>query len=188
MPLGDAHTGRHRTSVTLTMPSPQRFSAAIAVVALVLGAGLAVFPAKAQDIIAYPSKGQSSDKQNQDRYECHRWAVQQSGFDPSQPVSQAASPPPPTQPRQGGLLPGAVKGAAVGAVGGAIAGNAGKGAAIGAGTGALIGGLRRADQNRQQQASQQQYAQAQSSANSQQRNNYNRALGACMQGRGYAVN
>lgn len=35
----------------------------------------------------YPKKGQSADQQAKDRYECHRWAVDQTGFDPSQPVS-----------------------------------------------------------------------------------------------------
>lgn len=35
----------------------------------------------------YPKKGQSADQQAKDRYECHRWAVDQTGFDPSQPVT-----------------------------------------------------------------------------------------------------
>ncbi|QLF91894.1 hypothetical protein HW090_01210 [Pseudomonas sp. ABC1] len=33
-------------------------------------------------VIAYPSNGQSSEQQARDRYECHSWAVGQSGFDP----------------------------------------------------------------------------------------------------------
>jgi hypothetical protein len=159
---------------------------AIALILLAFSASVAVSPAGAQDIIAYPAKGQTADQQNQDRYECHRWAVQQSGFDPSQQTAQAA-PPPPRQAPQGGLISGAAKGAAVGAVGGAIGGNAGKGAAIGAGAGALLGGMRRAEQDRKQQAAQAQYMQAQSSANSTQRSTYNRALGACLQGRGYTI-
>lgn len=32
----------------------------------------------------YPKKGQSAEQQEKDRYECHRWAVGQTGFDPSQ--------------------------------------------------------------------------------------------------------
>jgi hypothetical protein len=32
-----------------------------------------------------PQKGQSANQQGQDRYECHRWAVDQTGFDPTQP-------------------------------------------------------------------------------------------------------
>ena len=35
----------------------------------------------------YPKKGQTADQQAKDRYECHRWAVDQAGFDPSQPVA-----------------------------------------------------------------------------------------------------
>ena len=32
----------------------------------------------------YPRNGQSQKQQDQDRYECHDWAVNQSGFDPTQ--------------------------------------------------------------------------------------------------------
>ena len=34
----------------------------------------------------YPKQGQSTAQQEKDRYECHRWAVGQTGFDPSQSV------------------------------------------------------------------------------------------------------
>ena len=66
---------------------------------------------------------------------------------------------------------------------------------IGAATGALVGGFRRRDQARQQEAQQQQYQQQVAAAQSQQaaqssgqQDMFNRALGACMQGRGYAIN
>ncbi|HKI75119.1 MAG TPA: DUF6515 family protein, partial [Pseudomonadales bacterium] len=36
-----------------------------------------------QEMIIYPAKGQSQDQLDKDRYECHRWAVSQTGFDPS---------------------------------------------------------------------------------------------------------
>ncbi len=44
------------------------------------------------DLIAYPKDGQSKDgqsaeRQATDKYECHRWAVSQSGFDPTQGTS-----------------------------------------------------------------------------------------------------
>ena len=32
----------------------------------------------------YPTKGQSKEQQTRDRYECYRWAVKQTGFDPGQ--------------------------------------------------------------------------------------------------------
>ncbi|WP_419708427.1 DUF6515 family protein [Pseudomonas sp. NFX224] len=34
------------------------------------------------DVEAYPANGQSPDQINQDGYDCYRWAVEQSGFDP----------------------------------------------------------------------------------------------------------
>ncbi|HVO46419.1 MAG TPA: hypothetical protein VMT29_08790, partial [Steroidobacteraceae bacterium] len=34
-------------------------------------------------LFVYPLKGQSSGQQSQDRYECHRWALEQSGYDPT---------------------------------------------------------------------------------------------------------
>ncbi len=47
-------------------------------------AGATLLPATSYDVIAYPATGQSQEQQARDRYECHRWAVSQSGFDPSQ--------------------------------------------------------------------------------------------------------
>jgi hypothetical protein len=35
------------------------------------------------EVIAYPARGQSTEQQARDRYECHSWAVGQSGFDPA---------------------------------------------------------------------------------------------------------
>lgn len=35
------------------------------------------------EVIAYPASGQSVEQQGRDRYECHSWAVGQSGFDPA---------------------------------------------------------------------------------------------------------
>lgn len=135
-------------------------------------------PAMAQELFFYPSQGQSQQQQNQDFGECHAWAIQQSGYNP---MAQPA--PPPQEASQGGLLRGGARGAAAGAVVGAITGNAGRGAAAGAAGGALIGGFRRNDQRRQQEATQRQYNQQQAAG----RNSYNRAVAACMQGRGYGV-
>jgi hypothetical protein len=153
--------------------------------------------AGAQELYIYPSKGQSASQQNKDLEQCHDWAVKQTGIDPNRPVPVQAPAPPPLQPEaaQGGLLRGAARGAAVGAVGGAIGGDAGKGAAIGAATGAMIGGMRRRDQTVRMEQEQRNYEQQQASAqsqqgalNAQQRQAYNRAETACLQGRGYTVN
>ncbi len=36
------------------------------------------------DLFIYPQSGQSPDQQATDKYQCHQWAVGQSGFDPTQ--------------------------------------------------------------------------------------------------------
>jgi hypothetical protein len=46
-------------------------------------------PAAAGELYSYPKNGQSPEQQEQDRYECHRWAADQSGFDPTQSVGGA---------------------------------------------------------------------------------------------------
>jgi hypothetical protein len=45
------------------------------------GAGTA--PPGGDNIFVYPKNGQSADQQAKDRYECHRWAADQTGFDPT---------------------------------------------------------------------------------------------------------
>ncbi len=135
--------------------------------------------AHAQEPIFYPNKGQSTDKLEKDKYACYQWAKGQTGFDPMQ-VPTTSSPPPE---QKGGLVRGAAGGAALGAIGGAIAGDAGKGAAIGAATGGVIGGVRRHRSTKEQED----WAQRESAGYAQKRNTYNRALSACMEGRGYSV-
>lgn len=51
-------------------------------------------PAAQSDLFMYPKAGQTAEQQDRDRYECHRWAADQSGFDPTQapaPGSQDAA-------------------------------------------------------------------------------------------------
>lgn len=43
----------------------------------------AVAQAPQDQVFIYPRQGQSEQQQATDRYECHRWAVSQTGFDPS---------------------------------------------------------------------------------------------------------
>lgn len=40
-------------------------------------------PPDSGDIFVYPKNGQTEAQKSDDRYECHAWAVQQSGFDPT---------------------------------------------------------------------------------------------------------
>jgi hypothetical protein len=48
------------------------------------------------DVFVYPKNGQTPDQQSRDRYECHRWAADQTGFDPTRdgggvPAEQSAT-------------------------------------------------------------------------------------------------
>ena len=141
---------------------------------------VAAGPAAAQEMFIFPQNGQDQAQQDADRGACHVWAVNQSGFDPTM---ASTTPPSSGEATRGGVLRGGARGAATGAVVGAIAGNAGRGAAIGAAGGGLVGGMRRNDQ-RNQQAQDTRNWQAQQDA---QRNNYQRALVACLEGKGYTV-
>ena len=130
-------------------------------------------------LVPYPSKGQSTAVQNQDEGECYAWAKQQTGIDP---VAVANTPPPPSGPAVGGgeRLRGAARGAVGGAAVGAIAGDSGDGAAIGAVAGTMAGG-RKARQNKQAESQQAQDAKAGTLQH------FNKAFGACMEGKGYVV-
>ena len=98
-------------------------------------------PGPDTQIYVYPKQGQSDAQLDRDRYECHTWAVKQTGFDPSAPnvpphdryvVVREGGGPPPAAGMAVGAFTGAVLGAAVssprdsglGAIIGAIAGGA----------------------------------------------------------------
>jgi hypothetical protein len=153
----------------------QRILATIMVGAFtVAGTGLAA----GAEVFVFPKNQQTKEQQEQDEFTCYKWAKEQTGFDPNKPVEQAGAPAP-----KGGAVSGAAKGAAVGAIGGAIGGDAGKGAAVGAGVGAAAGAHKRRKGEKQQEAAQQQAAKQQEASV----DGYNRAFGACMEGKGYTV-
>ncbi len=144
-------------------------------------------PVLAQEVVIYPAKGQNQDQMEKDKYECYRWAKEQTGFDPMQPP-QATEAPPKQEAQKGGAGRGAARGAAVGYGAGKVFGDSGsQGAKYGAATGAVVGGARRRSQKTQQQQAEQQWAEQQAAQYTQQRNNYNRNYGACLEGRGYTV-
>lgn len=138
------------------------------------------------DVYVYPSNGQSDAQLDRDRYECNDWAVKQSHYDPSQVHDDAqrvrvvAMPPPGVN-------------TAVGAVTGAVIGSAltgrhdGPGGLLfGALAGAMIGAA--SDNANQQQAERvQRQNDRQSDYSMQQAQAYRRAIGACLEGRGYTV-
>ncbi len=140
-----------------------------------------------QKVFVYPNNGQTAEQTDRDRYECHLWAVQQTGVDPSRAdaspyervVVQPATPP------GANTAAGAITGAILGAI---IAGPraAGAGLVLGGATGAIVGSA--ADANAQQQAQQtQQQINMSASQGRARADSYRRALGACLQGRGYTV-
>jgi len=147
--------------------------------AVVVGAILVItgsMDASAQgNLMIYPKSGQSPQKQQQDQYQCHTWAVQQSGYDPASPAAQSSGMDRSATRKE--TLRGGARGAATGAAIGAIAGDAGKGAAIGA----IAGGLNRRFQERD---SQMQSAAAPPPG----LDNYNRAMTSCLEALGYTVN
>ena len=146
-------------------------------------------PQANSDVFAYPQQGQSPEQQDRDRYDCHLWAVKQTGFDPSAPgvpphdrVRVVSAGPPPGA----GTAIGAIAGAILGA---AIAGprDAGFGAVAGAITGGAVGN---ASDQAQAAANSQVVVQQdarQSAAMEQKASNYRRAIGACLEARGYSV-
>lgn len=141
--------------------------------------------AYAQQQYAFPQKGQSAEQQKKDEYECHSWAVKQTGFDPTAaqaPPQQAAQQPAGAQPGSGAR--GAARGAVAGAAIGSLDGEAGKGAGVGAAAGAVAARGQSRRQAQQQQAQAQQQAASQQSS---QQQNYLKARAACLEGKGYSV-
>lgn len=155
-------------------------------------------PSLAQDVYVYPAQGQSDEQLSQDRYQCHSWAVSESGFDPSQfsqlepvrtvrvPVGRNAA--------EGAAAKGTIAGAVTGGIIGSHGGNVGEGAVIGAVLGTLAGsaienqGQRQAREAAEAQAQREAQLIAQSESElALRKSNYRRALTACLEGRGYTV-
>ncbi len=148
-------------------------------------------PPPSTQVYFYPNKGQSAAQQDRDRYECYLWAVKQTGFDPSAPQLaphqrlEVVPNPPPGHDTAAGAVTGAVLGAIV-----SPPGRTAGGAAIGALAGAIIGAA--SDTARQEQAERLQERYDRRGAQpagriEQQAGSYRRALGACLEGRGYSV-
>jgi len=140
-------------------------------------------------MIIYPAKGQSPEQQSKDQTACISWAESQTGLvlsggkvDPAA-AGQAAKQQT-ADATQGAAVVGAAKGAAVGVAIGAIAGDAGTGAAIGAVAGAAAGRRAKKQAEAQAEAKGAQQAQAQNQAAVDQ---FKKAAGVCLEGRGYTV-
>lgn len=149
-------------------------------------------PRPSTEVYFYPTRGQTPERQDRDRYDCYLWATKQTGFDPStvglaptQRVHVRPAPPPGHD---------AATDAAAGAVLGAVVtppGRRAEGAIAGAVTGAIIGTA--SDNAREEHAAQveqrlnDQNDAARAAALEHQASNYRRAMGACLEGRGYTV-
>jgi outer membrane lipoprotein SlyB len=151
----------------------------------------------AQDLFVYPAKGQSDQQLANDRYECHRWAVGETGFDPSD-FGEAAPPrivrvPVPENKAQGATAKGAIAGAIAGAVlghGDDKLKNAVIGATVGATAGAAVetaGELDAQDKARAEARLQADELKRSKAEQAVRRANYRRAITACLEGRGYTV-
>lgn len=124
-------------------------------------------------IVVTPQDGQTSDRARRDRYECHNWAVEQTGVVPAQPVDDDAD-----ADARAERVDRVITGAAVGgAIGGLIRSsrrdNTGKGVLAGSAVGAAVGALtgRREGKDEEDPAF----------------DSYYRALSACLEARHYVV-
>ncbi len=136
----------------------------------------------ADELMIFPNDGQSAEQQEQDKFACYNWAKGESGFDPMAPPT-ATEPPPQQGAQKGGAGRGLVRGAAVGG----IVGDSSKSARRGAAAGASVGGMRRQDQKQKEAAERQQWEQEQQRIYAENRNRYNRAYAACLEGKNYTV-
>jgi hypothetical protein len=145
-------------------------------------------PPPVTEVYAYPLKGQSAQQQDRDHYECSTWATQQTGFDPSAPgvpphqrVQVVSTGPPPGTNTAIGAVTGALIGAAIGQPW-----NAAPAALAGAVVGGAIGST--ADAANAQAAHTVVVTDQRAAAAQEQRaTNYRRAIGACLDARGYSV-
>jgi hypothetical protein len=119
------------------------------------------------NVYFYPTAGRSvpAEQQERDKYECNEWAVQQTGFDPSNPQV-----PPHRRMRivAGGPPPGAQVGAD-------------------AVTGAVVASERNEEINRMQAQTQTSAWQVQTARVERQATDFRRALSACLEARSYSV-
>ncbi len=144
------------------------------IITVIAALGLSSTVSAAQ--IVYPANGQSTEQQKMDEEECSTWAMENSGYDPSESPPATETNSDPSGP-SGARLRGAAKGALIGEIADEDTGDA---AAIGA----VLGGSRERRANRK--SSQQAQTTTDSSQNTGQ-TTYDKARAACLEGKGYSV-
>lgn len=142
-------------------------------------------------IYFYPNRGQSTEQQSRDHYECYNWAMEQTGFDPStssiEPEQRVrvVPMPPPGQDTIAMSIAGAVLGSLIGGYH-----HSGEGALIGAMGGAMAGMISdasRAETARQMEEAYQNRNQGRDFHREKKALQFRRAMSACLEGRGYTV-
>jgi hypothetical protein len=143
----------------------------------------------AQDPIVYPAKAQSDDQIEKDKYQCYAWAKNETSFDPMKTPTTTSGPPAKEKEVWGAGKTGVAGGATGAIVGGAAKGKKGalRGGLLGAAGGALIGGVRSSNQRNREAQKRKDWERKEANNYVRARNEYNRAFGACMEGRGYSV-
>ena len=125
-----------------------------------------------------PQRDQSADQMRRDRYECHNWAVEQTGEVPiSTPTPEQSAV---DAAKRADRLARIATGAAIGATIGGIFGgghNYGEDSVKGAAVGSVVGVATGAAHDKKQQKQ----------AGPEPGTDYLRALSACLEGRGYTV-
>jgi hypothetical protein len=129
-------------------------------------------------LYVYPQKSQSAAKQLTDEQQCYNNAKSQTGYDPN--ATNTASSKGKAQKSNDNDVS---KGAARGAI---ISGASGGDARAGARRGAVIGGIR-AKREKSQDDKAQSQADAKKTAETQKKDNFERATTACLEARGYSV-
>lgn len=163
------------------MSSSKHVFAALLIGAVVsAGTAPALFAATLADIEVVPQRGQSADLARRDRYECHNWAIEQTGVVPVRPSAGETGESgeiDAKRERNRQTLNGALIGAGVGSFLRAIQG---KPPAEGMFAGAVAGAVAGTITANKRQAKQEEQGDPVF-------DEYFRALSACLEGRGYAV-
>src|SRR5260221_4157848 len=107
-----------------TMSSSDRYARVLISAAAAVARASVAFAA--EDLTALrvdPQRGQSADQLRRDRYECHNWAIEQTGQAPVAPSEDRVQPSDAKRDKRAERASRAILGAAIGSVVGGIAGS-----------------------------------------------------------------
>jgi len=165
------------------MWSSRRYVRALITAAATASVGAALATEDLAALRVDPQRDQSADQLRRDRYECHNWAVEQTGEAPVAAPEAREQTSDAKRDKRAERASRAILGAAIGSVVGGIAGGGRgwrhendavlTGAAVGAGVGAASVGGKARDKGKSEAP--------------QAPSDYLRALSACLEGRGYSV-